>query len=523
MIHSLLLALFACQDPAATPGGQAPGAPTDLVELKNGDVLQGRITAQLDGYVEVQIQAGAVVGVSMAQVAAVRRGAGAATPAAAASAFQPGGEWFLLYDGRGSSVGWLHTATSLRTDGHVALSEEYEFVEGSRRYQITSLCEADADGTPRSCYFRERVSDPAGLVGALPGVDAASLPDRIVEERIVEATCAGDRLLCSRLDRGGRREWQLPWAAANGFPLLARALLRLGRAPVGAVRVFDPATEELVERSFTAARPRHVVVEGSSLDVLEVGETSAAGHNSVWYDASLRTVRRELAGPTLVAVPSSADAPRSVGGVAIRGALAKEAEGRFGLWLPNPAWRAVDDAPAGQVTLLCDAHDATVALTLLDHLEPGISLDSAVDAVANWFKLLHPELAIATRSPVQLRERRGLRLAASGRKGSTALQATVDVVPHDGHFLVLVCFAPAKAWDELEPDFGFFGRTVELDPRSVDPPLQGPVAERAAAQRKGPRPVRAPMIDLTSGGANPPGRARPAKANQPTVRVPIDG
>lgn len=541
MISPLLLVLSVCQDPAPAPAATAtppaarqpgnaqapaPQVARDVVELKNGDVLEGRITAQVDGYVEVEIEAGAVVGVSMAQVAAVRRGAGAAMPPAVSSAFSSGSEWFLLYDGQGTSVGWLHASTSLRASGRVALSEEYEFVEGSRRYQVTSLCEADADGAPRSCYFRERISDPALLLGSLPGADAASLPDRIGDERIVEATCAGDKLLCSRLDHNGRREWQLPWAPQNGFPLLARALARLGRGPVGAARLFDPASEELVDRAFEAPRPRHVQIDGKTLDVLEVAETTAAGRNSVWFDASLHTVRRELAGPTLVAVPSSADAPRSVGGVAIRGALAKEANGRFGLWLPNPAWRAVEDAPVGQVTLLCDAHDAAVALTLLDHLEKEVSLDSAVDSVANWFHLLYPELTDETRSPVQLRERRGVRITANGRKGGLAMQATVDVVPHGDHFLVMICRAPSTSWEELEPDFAFFARTVELDPKSVDPPLQGPLAERAAAHRKG-APTRVRMVDLSSAGAAVPQVPQPPAKKPATrsgsVRVPVDG
>ena len=49
-MHSFaLLLLFACQDPA--PGGAPPvrSVPLDVVELRNGDTLEGRITVEVDG------------------------------------------------------------------------------------------------------------------------------------------------------------------------------------------------------------------------------------------------------------------------------------------------------------------------------------------------------------------------------------------------------------------------------------------------------------------------------------------
>jgi hypothetical protein len=496
----LLLLSCCCQDPTPQmPPAAAPApAALDVIELKNGDRLEGRITAQIDGYVELQLGAGAVIGVSMAQVAAVRRGEGAAANAVAAT-LAPADDWFVLHDAHGTAVGWLHASISNAADGSFTISEEYEFHDGQKRYQVTSLCTADAAWSPRSCYFRERKSEPVlGLAAMLP----TGQGERIGDERIVEAVCHGDRLLVTRLDRAGRREREFDLDPATSFPLLARARARATGAAMPDARLFDPASEELVVRSFDGARLRRVTLDGEAMQVTELVECSPVGRNSEWLDASMRTVRRELAGPALVAMPSNRDSVRfAAQGAVIPSAIAAEAGGTFGLWVPNPAWQVRDGLPPGQVALACEAHGASVGLTQLDHLEAQTPLDTAADAVANWFRLLHPDLTIDGRDNATLRDRAIVRLRASGRTGTTKIQATVDVIPQHGHFLVLVCRAPAAAWDELAADFAFLQRSVELEPQSLSPTLQGPVAER--------RP--------------PVAAGRPAPAREVVVRVPSDG
>ncbi|MBL9079863.1 MAG: hypothetical protein JNL08_20360 [Planctomycetes bacterium] len=489
----LSLMLCLCQGPG--PQSAAPPA-LDVVVLKNGDRFEGRITAHLDGYVEVQLEAGAVVGLSTAEIAAVHRGAGA--PSASAPALlSPSDEWFVLHDARGEAVGWLHAAVQATADGGASISEEYEFHQGRRRYQVTSLCTAAADGTPRSSYFRERVSEPLLGLAAFP-VDGSGQAERIVDERIVEAVRDGDRLVVTRLDANGRRERTLPLPAGATFPLLARARARASGAALSDALLFDAATEELVVRTFAPARHRRVTVDGEPLQVTELVEESPHGRNCLWLDASLRTVRRELAGPALVAMPSHRDSARiAAHGTSIASAIVAEAGGAFGLWSPNPAWTPRPDLPAGQVVLTCSAHDASAALTQLDHLEPGTPLEAAADAVANWFRLLHPDLTIDGRTRTQLRSADVVRLAASGGSGANRVQATVDVVPHRGHFLVLVCRAPAAAWDELAADFAFLQRSVELEPQALTPTLQGPVAAREAPAAKANAPrAAAPVVRI---------------------------
>jgi hypothetical protein len=500
----LSLQLPVPQGPVGAGAAPAPAA-HDVVLLKNGDRLEGRIQHQLDGYVEIQLEAGATVGISIAQVASIQRGAVPSEPQPA-TALLPRNEWFLLHDGHGASVGWLHASVTIASDGAVSMQEEYEFVEGRRRYQITSLCTADARLQPLSCYFRERISEPTLGRALLPGSSGGGQGDRIADERIVEATLRGDRLQVVRLDRTGRRERAIDVEPGTTFPLLLRAVARQRPSEARQLPLFDPATEEITQGGFTAGRERRIVLDGAAMTVTELAEASANGRNHEWLDANWKTVRREIAGPSLVAVPSSAESARAmVGGVAIPSALVREAGGTFGVWAPNPAWSAVDGLAAGQVALFCQAHDASIGFTRLDHLEPGASLDTAVEAVGNWFLLLHPGLALDRREPITVRERAAVRLWAAGRSGGIMVQATVDVIPHGGRFLVLVCRAPRSAWDELASDFAFLLRTVELDAEALEPTLQGPLAKPPAQGAPAPRK-----------GSAPAGK----KASPPLVRIP---
>jgi len=504
------------QDPPA-----AVARSLDLVLLKNGDQLEGRITAQLDGYVEVQLQAGATVGVSMAMVKEIRRGAGGSA-APALGPVPSRNEWFVLHDAQGASVGWLHTAVVVSDEGGLETTEEYEFADGPRRYQVTSMCRADASLQPVSCYFRERRSEPALGLAVMMGTGAQS--DRIVDERIVEATCAGDELHVARLDRTGRRERTLEWTRNRTFPLLARTLARHQGAPIAAGTMFDPATEELVVRSFDGARQRRVTVDGKTQDVTEIAESSASGRNSEWLDASQHTLRRELAGPSLVALPSSMETARSAaGGPAIPSALVREVGGTFGLWAPNPAWAPIAGLPAGQVALFCEARGASIGLTRLDHLDADTPLDTAVDAVANWFRLLYPELRVERREPVIVRDRPAVRFFAGGKSAGAPIAATVDVIPHHGRFLVLVCRAPVMAWDELTPDFAFFVRSIELEAQSMTPTLQGPLAERAEGGGRASRPVAPVRAPVSSKVPMASRESATADRGKPLVRIPKDG
>jgi len=505
-----MLLSAALQAQEASPG-------LDIVHLRTGEQLTGRITTELEGYVEIQLAEGATVGLSRAQVKSVARGAVAA-PLRPRVSVAPRDEWFVLSDADGEAVGWLHAAVTVAANGVLRVHEEYEFAQGGRRFQITSQVEADAELRPLRCYFRERTSEPQP--GTLLDAAAAPAGDRIRTERIVEGEVVGRRLRLQRLDHRGRSERELDWPEDASFPLLARLLWRQGLASgtagaPGAAPWFDPGTEEMQQRRLEVPRQRTVTLDGARAEIAEWVEASDSGRNAEWVDAERNTLRRELAGPALVAVRASAEAARgAVGWQRQAAALLREPAGSFGLWVPNPAWQPSGEPQPGQVALYCAAHGASITLGVLDHLEPDASLDTAADAVANWWRLLHPGQAITGRENLRLRGHDAVRLRCEHARA--AQHATLDVIATGGRILVLRCEAPAAVREELAADFALVQRSLELQPAA---PAAGPGVPEPRSLPLGRSHARRPADAASDASrAATPARREPL----PQVRVVID-
>lgn len=503
-MHIPILNLLAvlCQDPiAAEPAGTARA---DRVELRGGEVLEGRIVLERGNYLEIELAPGAVVGLRTAEIRAVHRGAGMELPAAPAGGLLPLDEWFVLHDAAGRPVGWLHAATTVDAAGQSRVQEEWEFTESGRHFQVTMLEVLDPQSGPVSCYFRERISEE--VMGFSPS-EPISRQTRVLDERIIEARVEGGLLRVERLAVEGRRSRQLPWPSDGTFPLLARSL-SLRREPVGTVTVFDPGQEELRVRTYAAMRLRTVPGEGGPIRVKELTESGPAGDNAVWVDASSRTVRREIAGLALVAVRSTAEAAR----LAVQSqrefgaAFAGETAGRFGLWRPNPAWDVVAVADAS-IALGCPLLGGSVVMSLLDHLDTGSNVIAAADAVERWLRLLQPGITVRSRGRVESGGRAGLRLDCMQGGGQGGERTVLHVLPWQGAFVVVRCSAPAEAWSELEADFAFILAHLELEPKAV-------------AQLSGPRPAAPGRAAPAAAG--PPATGQPSREMLPRVRVPIE-
>lgn len=524
----LLLSCVCGQDPAGR-GAIGTPAPTgiDVVELKNGERLEGRVTTQVDGYVEIELRGGGTVGLGPTRIAAVHRAAGGAAPDPV-PVVPSRDDWFLLHDATGASVGWLRVSVGTTAAGEVRIAEEYEFVAGQRRYAITSLAIGDSALLPRSCYFRERIAE--ARVAFLPVGTAAGIEQRsehLLGERIVEATVTAKGLHVVRTDREGRRERLLDWPAGATFPLLLRERLRASSEPVALdVVSFDPGLEEFQARTLDGGRRRSVELDGRALVVTEFADTTAVGRNAEWIDASARTLRRELAGPALVAVRSSEHSARAaVGGVQIAAASVAEPQRRFGLWVPNPAWEPLPADTPGRVALRCNAHGASITLSLIEHLDRDAALDSAEAAVQRWFRLLSPELRLQRREIVSVREREAVSLEWRSDPGPGAQCATLVVIPHRGQFLALLFRAPAAACAELAADLAFVLRSVELDPEALAPRSPGPLLDVVGIPGNGPgQPVAAGNGASVVRTVPQPAPVAPPSANTaadlPLVRVP---
>ena len=102
---------------------------------------------------------------------------GAGRPSAAkeaparAAVVRPDDGWFCCTTQTvARSVGCTPVTTA--QDGSFAVNEEYEFVNGVRRYQVTNRCTAGPDGRGAQLLLRERVSKPVAPA------DVPRRPDR---------------------------------------------------------------------------------------------------------------------------------------------------------------------------------------------------------------------------------------------------------------------------------------------------------------------------------------------------------
>ncbi len=445
---------------------EASSGNQDEVILHSGEVLRGRILVERANYLEVEVAPGAKVGLRRSEVREVVHAAKAESVGAAAETISSRDEWFQLHDGAGRAVGWLHQTMTPGEGGGGRVLEEWEFQRDRRFYQITSIAELAADGAPAACYFRERISEE--LLGQADL--AMARKTRIREERIVEAKVEGEVLAVTRLTAAGRSSRDIPWPEGASFPLLVRD--EEDGAEIRHVVVFDPAVEEMQTRSFAAQRQRTVTIDGETRAVTESVETTFGIDNVTWRDLQGGVLRREVAGPGLVAVRSVAEAAQRAVRIGAQQPpmFLAESGHKMGMWLPNPSWEA-QPVGAGSVSLRNEAHGASITATLLDHLGDSATLDTAATSVEKWLVLLDPKLVVDSRTYTRVRGRQAVRLAASPARSTTPAatrqRMLLVVVPHQDAFVVVRCAAPERVWDELAADFDVAIERIELDPRGV--------------------------------------------------------
>lgn len=495
------LALLPAQDPTSPPRAAVPAEASastfrDRIELTSGEVLVGKIVQEVGNYVEIELQPGCVVGFRTAQVASIRRNE-AQDPAATPNKQPARDEWFLLHDGTGLAIGTLHLTVATDGKGVTQALEEWDFVQGKTTCQVTSIARMDAAGNPLDCYFRERMLENAQIGSPL---DPMATQTRVENERIVQAHVDGGSLVVTRLEPKKRSERTIPWQQGATFALLARELPSPSRrGEIAVVTVFDPASEDLRIVSFGAARPRLVAIDGAHRVVEESVEQSADGRNTIWRDAATGSLRREVAGPALVAVRCDAQSAKNLVGVRrVASPFVADMTRSFGLWLPNPSWSVAPSEPG--LVLRMPMHEASISLSRLDSLDAQSALESAAAAVERWSALAYPKFAVTARAERSLRGARAMQIETSAGLGNDERRARIVVVAGDDGFLVLRCAAPARAWDELEADFEAAATRLERTASAVAA-LDGKRAEATATPAASvPQPVAAaaPLVESSA-------------------------
>ncbi len=461
-LGSFFASAIHAQDDPLPPG-------VDRIHLDVGTVLDGRIVQETDGYVEIEIAPGTLVGFDKARTVRIIRGApttdddagGATGTASAAEGIAPSDDWAVLHDAEGSAVGWLQRSVQPDGEGRLRFSEEWSFSGKDGTVEVTVLEVVGADGTPVSAFCHERIRPAAGQ----PGTG---------RERIVRARMQGRKLVIERSNSSGRSRDEHEVPPGLRFPLSLNAELRARPAGHHAREthlLFDPVDDTLVRRTFDVGRIRMVELEGRPQRVRVLAIERARGRLVEWLDAAGRPLRREVTGPSLVALAAPESEARRA--VERRRQVAPAAFGTdhgsaVGLWLPNPAWHLDETGRDGAVTAVSSLDESTFTAWRLEQLDADLLATSALDAVLRWLRQVHGDLEVVARG---VREIRGL--AAEGLRGayrvkdggrSRIFEIEVHVVQDGAGWVALCATMPRDRASSVAADLDWMLERIELRP-----------------------------------------------------------
>ncbi len=479
---SALLLLVICQDPQVSAPAQV-----DIIRLKVGTTLTGSITQESGDYIEIRLPDGSIVGFSKSQTVSIARGQAAAstetnlakvvdaTEPVALSASKTRDEWYVLHDGEGASVGWLHRTLVPGEDGEERHSEEWSFNDESQITDITVL-EVTSSGQPKSCFYHERTRDKNDT--------------RSKSERVVRAVVRNDRLVVTKRSTQGNSTQSYDFHAGMRFPLEAAEELR--RQPSGVQTrvthlVFDPRREELVRQTYDVGRIRRVKLGEKEFHVRLLTSTMGKRTNTEWIDAASRTVRKEVNGAALVARPSREKDAKSKARFHYKvaeSALQIEKGENFAMWLPNPMWRFNSDPVGGQISASASLYDASVTLVSVDQIDPEVVIESAADTVLRWINLVHPSFNVRHRSTVKIRDTEGVRMRGYYEVRNKGMATThniceLTVFESRGRVYVYACKASQTVFGQIESDFKSILGSLELYRDGFAPTLQGLLLQRS--------------------------------------------
>lgn len=450
----LLLLLF--QDPQ----GVTEPRTEVVVEMKTGGTLVGTVVEETADYVQLRTGPRTIVGFEKARIASIVPTRVQVRGPLEEAALSPSDEWFVLHDAEGKVVGRMHATVLEDEDGRLRVGEEWEFRGPRQTTSVTLLEVVNRDLTPVSSFFHERMS--------------RNVDGLVVVERLVRGTVDGDRFTVERKGLESQRStYELDEKLRFPLSLVQSLRQRAKGALDESYVVFDARNQAFSRRTFASSR-RTVQWQSEIVHVSEVQHGEGRRQNTEWLDASCRTLRREINGPSLVAVPVAAEMTErylmSTEAV-FPSAVAVELDSRFALWLPSPAWQMDPAERPGRITVRDPLHDASASLVAFDQLESDVLIDTAADTVSRWLRQASG-LELRSREKVMVRDREAIRLSGhhvEGRPGAAReLRSEVYVLAAGGGYVALCFTSPKVEFEMLRGDFKRILASVDLYP--AEPP-----------------------------------------------------
>ena len=473
---------------AAAVFAAVPAAAEDVIHLRNGAPVKGRIVSEDDKHFVVEQRVGggfSSITVPKAFVARVERGpeplaAGPSAPAMRPAAVGVRDEWFLL-ESDAKVVGTRHvlsqpldpSSTGGLTAGKGVKIEEQVALFGTPRFPavlVQRIEDVGEDWLPRHLFYRER-----GDAGTGPGAPPAYETIRSGEVK------GGVWSVAERL-AGGARDVGIAVPAGAQSPLAAReALARADPRVAGLAEIalIDPARGEVrrVRAGFSSLGAKSAAGEGRE-DVLRVEDGDAVRESRWAAGPEVRCLREEVA-PGVVAVAATAaqaEGATRAAGSPVAGGVAdpKGAEKRtfalpeigIALVLPGASWEAkAIPVRREQEGLRAVAKIASAALVADVRVEwdprgasasPGPPPPAGTDPVAAEaestllvrLRGIAPDLEIVEPRRAVPGVAGAFRMTLRGTVRKERLKTAVLVADRGGARVVLLASCPEAAWDD---------------------------------------------------------------------------
>ena len=435
-------------------------ASVDVIVLKNGSRLEGRILSEDDRLVQILIGPGQTLGVRKKTISSYERRSDdeeTESRAAEEAAFplRPRSDWFRVRNGEGHIVGTLHLVANAEDTKTFRLEEQWTFRDGVKNTLVSRIERVDREGKPQSVYFREAVID--------------TKHDKILSERLFQGKVSTDTMIVFERDMKGKKDRLLGFGKGNLFPLYVRESLRQGKAKHAhsyhasvydvMADLFELRTYEMQQDDPVPARyfPKTMVHKGSALRIQNVSRGRTIRE---WVAPGGRVLLMEINGLDLVAEPIEVKEALAIQKASHleRRMLppASQKLGGFDVWLPRATWSYVK-APRGSRVLRAYASlpDVEARATLLDAQEDVDTPLAAARVLLQRWRLDHAWFEEKESREIEVRGRRWVRVLGKGRVAGangrkTGMSGILYLTRADQGWLLLSLSGPRKSMDRLE-------------------------------------------------------------------------
>ena len=439
----------------SSTGGESTtqGRQVDVVQMQNGNLLEGRVLAETETSLSIRIGPGQVVEIPKRLVARfTRRSAPGAKAKANSPRWHTRKAFFRLRNAEGRLVGKMHYYVRAEAQAQ-RLEQQWTFVDGGTRTLIHRIETSDRELNPLSFQYREtsfRRSDK-----------------HQTRELLVRGKVIGDRLQLESVGPKGRERRTIPFPKGNSFPMLIEEQLRRGEvkgAHSYSASVYDPLEAVFELRRWRLEErvpaPRSAFAKTAQSRSARLIECTVSGRRQrEWISSTGRIALLEVNGVHLVGEPISEATANALEAFEKERALPTFKQfGGLELWVPNATWSFGHEPQRGRVLQLVTPFEgAKVAVKFLKTEDKTI-LEVAEDYLRR-FRLENPWF-VQQSYDVSARgenERETAQVEGVGRRGENlGRQAKIIIRGTPSGFLVFEAFGKGKTWKRLARELDEF-------------------------------------------------------------------